>query len=88
MEEKEEEDKKCLHCGKGEPSYCEECYQKLIGENAKMQEKIQKIEKHYVPIVEIQKIVRQYGDTLLTEGDKIIEMFQKIKKIAKMEENK
>ena len=38
--EKEEEDKKCLHCGKGEPSYCEECYQKLIGENAKLQESI------------------------------------------------
>ena len=28
---------KCLHCGEGEPSYCEKCYQDLIGENAKLQ---------------------------------------------------
>ena len=84
----EEENKKCLHCGGGKPNYCEKCYQKLIGENAKMQEKIKKIEKNYVPIVEIQKIVTQYRDTLLTDEDKIIEMFQKIKKMAKMEENK
>lgn len=28
---------KCLHCGKNEPGYCEECYQELIGENAKLQ---------------------------------------------------
>lgn len=28
---------KCLHCGEGEVSYCEKCYQDLIGENAKLQ---------------------------------------------------
>lgn len=30
-------DSTCLHCGKGVPSYCEECYQKLISENLKLQ---------------------------------------------------
>lgn len=28
---------KCLHCGKNIAGYCEECYQELIGENAKLQ---------------------------------------------------
>lgn len=27
---KEVDTKKCLHCAKGEPMYCEDCYQKLI----------------------------------------------------------
>ena len=27
----------CLHCGKGKPAYCEDCYQELIGMNAKLQ---------------------------------------------------
>lgn len=31
-------EKECLHCGSGEPSYCEKCYQELIGINAKLQE--------------------------------------------------
>lgn len=34
---KENEENKCLHCGRNEPGYCEECYQELIGENAKLQ---------------------------------------------------
>lgn len=32
-----EQQKACLHCGSGEAAYCEECYQKLIAENAKLQ---------------------------------------------------
>lgn len=28
---------KCLHCGTGKPAYCEECFQKLITENFKLQ---------------------------------------------------
>ena len=39
---KEEE---CLHCGKGKAAYCEECYQELIAENAKLQEKIREVEE-------------------------------------------
>lgn len=27
----------CLHCGTGEPGYCEECYQELISKNMKLQ---------------------------------------------------
>ena len=34
---KENEENKCLHCGKNIAGYCEECYQELIGENAKLQ---------------------------------------------------
>lgn len=30
---------RCLHCGKGKPAYCEDCYQELIGVNAKLQVK-------------------------------------------------
>lgn len=30
----------CLHCGKGKLGYCEECYQKLIAENAKLQKEL------------------------------------------------
>lgn len=33
--------KKCLHCGSNEANYCEQCYQDLIGLNAKLQ-----IEQH------------------------------------------
>lgn len=29
----------CLHCGKGKPVYCEDCYQELISINAKLQAK-------------------------------------------------
>lgn len=31
------EERECLHCGKNVAGYCEECYQELIGENAKLQ---------------------------------------------------
>lgn len=27
----------CLHCGDSKPSYCEECYQELVAENARLQ---------------------------------------------------
>lgn len=30
-------DTKCLHCGENIPNYCENCYQELIGINAKLQ---------------------------------------------------
>lgn len=29
--------KSCLHCEKGKPKYCEECYQELITKNARLQ---------------------------------------------------
>lgn len=31
------ENKECLHCGKGAARYCEQCFQDLISENAKLQ---------------------------------------------------
>lgn len=34
-----EKEKTCLHCGVGEASYCEKCYQELIAENLKLQKK-------------------------------------------------
>ena len=27
----------CLHCGENIPMYCEDCYQKLVAENARLQ---------------------------------------------------
>ena len=29
--------RECLHCGKNDASYCEECFQELIAENARLQ---------------------------------------------------
>ncbi len=34
----------CLKCGKGKPGYCEDCHQKLIGENAKLQARVKELE--------------------------------------------
>ena len=31
------DDTKCLRCGSGKPGYCEDCFQKLIAENAELQ---------------------------------------------------
>lgn len=41
---------KCLHCGDGEPSYCEKCYQDLIGENAKLQRELSKYKQYQINI--------------------------------------
>lgn len=41
---KEENSCVCLHCDTHTPKYCEECYQKLITENAKLQLILNKIE--------------------------------------------
>ena len=41
---------KCLHCGEGEPSYCEKCYQDLIGENAKLQQQNKVLKEIEEPI--------------------------------------
>lgn len=38
--EKIKEQKVCLHCGSKRAAYCEECYQELIGTNAKLQQKL------------------------------------------------
>ena len=35
-----EEKNTCLHCGSKRAAYCEECYQELIGTNAKLQQKL------------------------------------------------
>lgn len=37
-------DNNCLHCNNNKPLYCEECYQKLIGENAKLQKEVKELE--------------------------------------------
>ena len=31
--------KVCLHCGKNKAAYCEKCYQELIAENLKLQDR-------------------------------------------------
>lgn len=41
---------KCLHCGEGEVSYCEKCYQDLIGENAKLQRELSKYKQFQINI--------------------------------------
>lgn len=33
----ENKEKTCLHCGSNKPSYCEECYQKLLTTNIALQ---------------------------------------------------
>lgn len=38
----------CLHCESGEPSYCEKCYQELIGINAKLQEENKTLTDEYM----------------------------------------
>lgn len=35
--------KTCLHCGENVPDYCEDCYQKLIAENMKLQLEIKRL---------------------------------------------
>lgn len=37
--------KDCLHCGKGTASYCESCYQELIGINAKLQKEVKDLKE-------------------------------------------
>ena len=41
---------KCLHCGDGEPSYCEKCHQDLIGENARLQRELSKYKQLQINI--------------------------------------
>ena len=41
-----QEEEECLHCGKGKASYCENCYQELIGINAKLQTTINKYKEN------------------------------------------
>ena len=36
------EQDKCLHCGNGQPFYCEKCYQELVAENLKLQTELKK----------------------------------------------
>lgn len=44
---------KCLKCGEGEPSYCEECHQDLIGENARLQRENSILKEIEEPINEL-----------------------------------
>ena len=46
-----EEVKECLHCGNGQPYYCEECYQELITENSKLQLKLKAQQEHYEEVI-------------------------------------
>ena len=40
--ERKQNEEKCLHCGKNETKYCENCFQQLIAENAGLQNEIKK----------------------------------------------
>lgn len=51
---------KCLHCGEGEPSYCEKCYQDLIGENARLQYHLRKVMPTEENEVRLQNIVEHF----------------------------
>ena len=46
-----EEVKECLHCGKGIPYYCEECYQQLISENMKLQLQLKEQKEYYEDVI-------------------------------------
>ena len=50
---KELKNGKCLHCGKGIPLYCEDCFQDLIAKNMELQLRVaeleRKIEQNYTP---------------------------------------
>lgn len=58
------DENKCLHCGENKPGYCEDCYQALIAENARLQEF--KTE-HKI----MKKILIEHGlwETLLNDDD-------------------
>lgn len=51
---------KCLHCGEGEPSYCEKCHQDLIGENARLQYHLTKTIPTEENEVRLQNIVEHF----------------------------
>lgn len=61
--------KGCLHCGGDEPNYCEKCFQKLIGENAKLQEEIAKkdrqLEEKTNRVKNIEKECQKYFDNMM-----------------------
>ena len=54
-------DKMCLHCDSGLASYCESCYQELIGINAKLQKENKNIDvenKRYEKLI-FEKIIKK-----------------------------
>lgn len=51
---------KCLKCGEGEASYCEKCYQDLIGENARLQYHLTKTIPTEENEVRLQNIVEHF----------------------------
>lgn len=53
---------KCLHCGKNVAGYCEECYQELIGENAKLDYKILELSNKNV---KLQLELKEYKENAL-----------------------
>jgi hypothetical protein len=49
----EKNDKRCLHCGSNKPSYCEKCFQNLIGQNAKLQMQNAKLQiEQHIPRID------------------------------------
>lgn len=53
-------DKHCLSCGVDTPHYCEDCYQKLIAENARLQNKLNNSLPKYAVLRFIKKMDEVY----------------------------
>lgn len=51
------EEKKCLRCNSSFASYCEDCFQELIGTNAKLQYKLDSIKE----IIENNSMIKAYN---------------------------
>lgn len=49
------DENKCLHCGKNIAGYCEECYQDLMGENAKLQLELKEYKENAIFICDPDK---------------------------------
>ena len=80
---------KCLHCGEGEPSYCEKCYQDLIGENAKLQIELSKYKQLHINIQGMRSgktLLQNYMESSILKEElreKIQELERKITVIEK-----
>lgn len=63
---------KCLHCGEEEPSYCEKCYQDLIGENARLQYHLRKVMPTEEKLARLNNIIEHYEK--IKGSQKIVEI--------------
>lgn len=69
---KAEEKNTCLHCGSKRAAYCEECYQELISENAKLQTEIKKKNRM------IDEMLKDIGSMMLVKNrtDILLEVYE------------